>query len=94
MTTPWTKAHETELNRLLALREQAAKEPVVILGHTFVPMDQQDKECYAGAEEGTLICNELEHATLLWDPRRRVLSEMYGEGDCQRDWYFTQIVGE
>lgn len=48
-----------------------------VMGHTFCPMDECDRDAFAGADEGTLICQHLEapHSlTLLLTPRGTIVA--------------------
>lgn len=69
--------------------------PVNRFGYEFKPMDERDWECFAGADEGTLICYPTKNLTLLLAPSG-TLSELIttDDGDCtQTDWTPTNIIG-
>jgi hypothetical protein len=50
---------------------------ITLLGHTFRPLNDNDWESYAGAEEGSLISYlDDEKTVLMWDPAGKRLSEI------------------
>ena len=62
-----------------------------ILGHEFRQMTSEDYDGFAGADEGSWIC-ELEDTVLIWSPGSGTLAEIYDEGERQRDWTFMLIL--
>lgn len=72
---------------------------IKILGHVFKPMTSDDWECFAGAEEGTVICHlkDDRNTVLLFDPESKVLSEVTCDNDgnaSQVDWTPNCILGD
>lgn len=77
---------------------------ITILGHEFRRMTDQDFEGLAGAEDGSWIC-ELEETVLVWTPAMAadgtrlerdtthgIMSEVYSNGEKQRDWTAQEVL--
>lgn len=65
---------------------------VTVLGYKFRPMTKHDWEGFAGAEEGTLICNDPSDRVLLWHPGTEVLSEVMSDGERLRQWDYKRTL--
>jgi hypothetical protein len=82
----------TNMSKLARRRARAARQAelasqdVKVLGHTFKPMDRNDWDCFAGADEDSLICYcSDERTVLIYSPSKGTVSEISGDPDHGAD---------
>ena len=81
----------TDHSDSVALKECRSKAKAWFFGLPFRPMDQVDRDGFAGASEGSLICFPDDLLILIYDPVEQTMSEINVEqthGWSERVWKF------